>query len=841
MHAGAVKKYTCTLEKFGAGIRKLQLNQAIAHGICEYPEARVVSARDLLNHPGTVARSKDFFQYPDGPGLGMFDHDPKPGRTPLSPEEFCEIVEQIYPAFKGVATLYTPSTSSCIFDASGKELAGISSGFHLYFVMVDAQQLQIFAETLFKRLVLAGHGYPFVTRSGSVLVRTIFDLTVFSPERLDFVAGAVCEGGCSQSLPDPIYTKGGMLEWDKQLLTPLEESQFKVTKEALIKSAEPESEQVRAQYVNSEVTKLVQSGFDPGQAERIITGRCDQNLSPDDVLQFDDGSRVTVKEALASPASYNRMAMRDPLEPEAGQCKAKFYANEGTGTPVIHSQLHGGLDYVLNRPVTRVEKNWFEEAVANGGVGRFIDNQPPELDWVFEGSLLSRTTGMLVGPGAVGKSTLMLLMLMAVATGRDILPGIFTPTRAGKVLGVFCEDDEIVLHHRMYSMGFQVFRDDQEALDLLRQNMTLVTTVGHDVRFLDASTKNLEESKFFGEVFKVIQNVENLRLIMLDPVSRFHGAEENDNGAGTFLVNLLERIAERTGAAVIIIHHVSKRAGQRPDGSFDLNAAMHQDVSRGASGLTNGVRWQCNLSALPEKNAIKELGVKHPRPGQYLALNVPKKNFGPPEPIHFLERRQNGLLLPCAPTVSEKAPELNEFIKGLLMNALVEADGRNLTSRALVDANCQAWKKDNPKITRQAIQQTILACVSRGELFELQGKNASGKSITYLSIHPKLPVNLEPEIKPGANVRTGGEPEAFKPEEPEGTGEIESTVHNSLNLNDMVKPEEMTCRKKVLRFVSPQYCETVEQEISTPYGGDISPSGSHRVDIPQLPMVSANA
>jgi hypothetical protein len=213
MSAGMVETVTMPFKEFGAYIRHLNASQAIAHGVSGHSVANVVSEKNFSEQPATVTRTKKYFHYSNGPGLGLFDHDQKPGQVHLTPEEFREIVEGVCPAFRGVATVYTPSTSSCIFDATGNEITGVSTGFHLYFVAANAQVLPIFAETLFKRLCLTGHGYPFITRSGSILLRTIFDVSVFSPERLDFVSGAVCEGGCSQRLPDPVYTDGGMLKW----------------------------------------------------------------------------------------------------------------------------------------------------------------------------------------------------------------------------------------------------------------------------------------------------------------------------------------------------------------------------------------------------------------------------------------------------------------------------------------------------------------------------------------------------------------------------------------------------------------------------------------------------
>jgi hypothetical protein len=551
-------------------------------------------------------------------------------------------------------------------------------------------------------------------------------------------------------------------------LTPLEECLFSTTKDYVIGLARAESLQVRTKYLDAEVDRLVKKGTNQQEAKSIIKSRLNRDLSENDLLQLDDGRSVAVKEILMSPELYNGITMRDPLEPETGPCKAKFYANTDTGKPVIHSQLHGGLDYFLTGPQDEGEgkTNWFYAALALGSVGRFIDNPPPELDWIFEGSLLAKTTGMLVGPGAAGKSTYALMMLMAVATGRNILPGIFIPKLAGKALGVFAEDDEDVLHHRINSMVNQLFYFDGEARELLRQNMRVITTAGHDVRFLDASAKNLEESIFFEDVFEAIEDVEDLRLILLDPVSRFHGAEENDNGAGTYLVSLLERIAQETGAAVIIIHHVSKHAGLGKDG-FKLDLAMHQDAARGASGLTNGVRWQCNLFGLPEKNAFKELGVKQAESGQYLALKVCKKNYGKPESVHFLERGQGGLLSPLEAVVKKNAPDLDDIISGLLLEAVSRSEGKNLTKRMLIDSHCQEWKKAHPKITRTAIEQAIAASILHEKLFERTGKNGSGRKITYLSHYPEPSTNLQPKNNQESSLETGGEPETLNPEKQE--------------------------------------------------------------------------
>jgi hypothetical protein len=692
-------------------------------------------------------------------------------------------------------------------------------------------------ETLGKYLILAGYGRIEISRSGAFLTRTPIDLVVGSPERLDFVAGAVCEDGLVQRLPEPIVKNGDLLDTSKLVdLTTEQENQYNEILEALKAQARPTQEKVVGEYIEKESVKLAQAkGITRDAARTIVASRQDHVLADDDILYFAHLKEgITIRGVLDNPHEYNGKSLADPLEPEyegGSKTKAKFYWNDGR--PVINSFCHGSVKYTFfrfqkSKPVTEVvfpaSEPWFADSFKTSSVARFIDKEPPDLEWIFKGTLLARTTGLLVGPGAAGKSTLAILLLIAVATGRDILPGIFTPTKAGKVLGVFAEDDEAIIHHRMHNMVNILFFDDPEAKELLRQNMRIVTTTGHDVRFLSQAGGDLMESPFFKEVFEAIKGVEGLCFIVLDPVSRYHGAEENDNGAGTFLVSLLEKIAQQTGAAVLALHHVGKRAGSDVHG-FDLDSAMHQDASRGASGLTNGVRWQCNLFGLPEKNVKKIIGVPSSVPGQYLALKVCKKNYGAPEPVFFLERRAGGMLVPVERTERTIDADLDELVKGLVLDAVMKTEGQLITQRILLDGNCRLWKENDSRISRRVVDQTVAACILNQYLFERSGKNASGKTIAYLSLYPEPPVDLQLEK---TNLEPEGEPEDLEPEEPEGTGKNSLPVYNSPDLLGKIKPEGSNRKNDALRFVSARNCETVGPEKTLPYGEDISPSGLSR-------------
>jgi len=144
------------------------------------------------------------------PTLAMIDYDPDEGQPELNYQEVTQTLDSVCPGFAAIPKVLAYSTSSCIYK-DGVEIRGKGAGFHLYFLVQNGKDLELFKTYLFQRLWLAGHGYIKISRSANPLPRTIFDTAVFSPERLDFVAGAVLKDGLEQRRPDPIYIPGGAI------------------------------------------------------------------------------------------------------------------------------------------------------------------------------------------------------------------------------------------------------------------------------------------------------------------------------------------------------------------------------------------------------------------------------------------------------------------------------------------------------------------------------------------------------------------------------------------------------------------------------------------------------
>ncbi len=388
MTRGRAITTTLSPEEFGPFLKGLGSNNALVHGICDYEEAGLLSKKQLKTKAGEepertkkeglpiIARSKDFFHYPEGPGLLMLDHDQaRKNAVALDdkalkayhPDELIDIIGAFLDPLKGAARVSVCSTSSCIYEtATGNELRGKSAGFHLYLFPQNAADVPRFLDVLGKRLVLAGYGRVEFSRSGAVLVRTLVDLLIASPERLDFVAGAVCDEGLEQQLPDPEYKGGKLLNTEALTnLTPAQEKDYQGILDQLKAAGSPQQATIEGDYIEQEAEKLTtQSDMNIAQARKTVKARKKGVLAGDDLLFFVHKKKpVSVAHALDHGPEFDNKSCADPIEPDydgSSMSKAIFYWNEGKN-PLLYSHAHGGITYRFSQ----FEKDTTEEVAAD--------------------------------------------------------------------------------------------------------------------------------------------------------------------------------------------------------------------------------------------------------------------------------------------------------------------------------------------------------------------------------------------------------------------------------------------------------------------------------------------
>lgn len=197
-----------SLAEFADVIAGLTPNEAFVYGVPINRKAtRIVTGHMLATgkHPeGTIARKKEHFEWPRGPGVWVLDHDPEEGRERLDRDGLVAALRDAVPGLRQAEMLWVPSASSHICNATtGEDLTGLR-GQRLYIAVESARDIPRAGETLFERLWAKGHGYAKLTKDGRLLERTLVDDSVWAPIHLDFAAGAAVGPGLVQRRGTPI-------------------------------------------------------------------------------------------------------------------------------------------------------------------------------------------------------------------------------------------------------------------------------------------------------------------------------------------------------------------------------------------------------------------------------------------------------------------------------------------------------------------------------------------------------------------------------------------------------------------------------------------------------------
>lgn len=254
-------------------------------------------------------------------------------------------------------------------------------------------------------------------------------------------------------------------------------------------------------------------------------------------------------------------------------------------------------------------------------IGHALETEPRPLDFVFPG-LIAGTVGSIIAPGATGKSYAGLEMLVQIATGKDMLGLGKHPT--GHVVMLAAEDPADVLHARLLAIAAHL--DGYE-----RENLAASALI---LPCLGRAGDLLDDGKTADKIERVAQGA---RLVILDTLSRWHTGEENERRDAAKVMRALERIAERTGAAIVFLHHTSKAAALEGNGD-------KQQSSRGSSVFVDEARWVAFMQTMtPEEARI--LGRTEDERRQFVRYGVSKANYCPPQLDIWLRREAGGVLV----------------------------------------------------------------------------------------------------------------------------------------------------------------------------------------------------
>lgn len=277
------------------------------------------------------------------------------------------------------------------------------------------------------------------------------------------------------------------------------------------------------------------------------------------------------------------------------------------------SKPTGHPDAPSKNPPTAVERA-FAPLQTN-----LLSTMPEPRQWLFrhpdrdgvrvddrqgDGMLPLGKVGLLLSSGGVGKTMLLVEAAVAIITGRRWL-GHFDVDGAvhGCVLLALAEEDLPEAHRRLFAVAEMLQLTEAERREIERRLVVLPLA---GITCAVATKGATEEIRSTGVIDGLLRQMQGRTwaFIGADPLSRFSGiSTDADNTAATFVITEFERLAQATGATVLIAHHTSKLS--RREGQAD---------SRGATALEDGVRWVASLRTDGDRVLFQQRKSNYSRP-----------------------------------------------------------------------------------------------------------------------------------------------------------------------------------------------------------------------------------
>ncbi len=365
MYQGKFETINIPWDQFGNFLLTLKTNQAISLGVCNRTKngQPLTSGRIVKNSASwdpensVVSRSKECFSW-HGTGINtgtdtrkfscscknliLLDLDGLDATSDII-TTVAELIADV-PLLQQLPMWAYSSSGSNIYDGDA-ELTGLT-GLHVYLLLPQSIEPTAFKTYLETRLWLAGKGFIFITKSGSRLKRCSVDLSVFSPERLVFSAGAECVGSLIQRREPPLFIDfSDNSDLPPTLITEGEIEEAERRMVGAYKAAEMKAAKVENKYLGE---LQVSTNLPKPDAKKLLTSLKAGKLSGSHPVHMDDGAKITAWQLLLDPDKWDKKTCADPSEPlyggegnSVGKNKAIIYASDFNNVRIF-SHAHGG-------------------------------------------------------------------------------------------------------------------------------------------------------------------------------------------------------------------------------------------------------------------------------------------------------------------------------------------------------------------------------------------------------------------------------------------------------------------------------------------------------------------
>lgn len=243
---------------------------------------------------------------------------------------------------------------------------------------------------------------------------------------------------------------------------------------------------------------------------------------------------------------------------------------------------------------------------------RWIDPAAiPPRGWIYGWHYIRKFIATTIAPGGIGKSSLVIVEALAIATGQALL-GI-TPNESTPVWIWNGEDPREEMERRVMAaaLRYRLRPEDLEGRLFLDSGRTAPIVIARQTREGTVIAEPVVEA------VKAAIRDNGIGVFVVDPFVSSHEVSENDNGAINAVATVWAQIADETGCAIELVHHARKGQG----------GEVTVEDGRGASALLSKARAGRALNVMTEEEA-ERAGVENRR--LHFRYYDGKANLAPP-------------------------------------------------------------------------------------------------------------------------------------------------------------------------------------------------------------------
>ncbi len=186
-----------------------------------------------------------------------------------------------------------------------------------------------------------------------------------------------------------------------------------------------------------------------------------------------------------------------------------------------------------------------------------LEDRPAERQWLVDSLWGRQAVGIVGGEPKTGKSFLALDLAVAVAAGVPCLRH-FAAREQGPVLMFCAEDAGHIVRRRLQGIADAA----GAAFDTL------------DIAVIDVPSLRLDHPNDRQRLLDTVAR-HQARMLVLDPLVRLHGVDENAVAEIAPILGFLRDIQRRCATAVLLVHHARKGGGKRPGQALRGSSELH--------------------------------------------------------------------------------------------------------------------------------------------------------------------------------------------------------------------------------------------------------------------------